>query len=98
MTDPNYEHEFWPNRKGTCQRVVSGGHCHLPEDAPVHVRWEERHPPKTNWNEVGPELLEALRGIVAADFDSVPRSAVYRAIKLLQDEARAAIAKAEGGA
>ena len=44
-----------------------------------------------------PDLLEALQGIVAADFESVPRTAVYRAVKLLQDEARAAIAKAEGG-
>jgi len=44
MTDPNYEHEFFPNRKGTCQRIVSAAHCGLPEDAPAHVRWEERHP------------------------------------------------------
>jgi len=43
-----------------------------------------------------PDLLEALEGIVAADFESVPRPAVYRAVKMLQDEARFAIAKAEG--
>lgn len=42
MTDPNYMHEFWPNRKGTCQLVVSGKHCGLSETAQVHARFKAK--------------------------------------------------------
>lgn len=44
VTNPNYEHSFHSNRKGLCQRIVSGFLCHLPKEAPAHVRWEKRHP------------------------------------------------------
>lgn len=40
MSDPNYAHEFSPNRNGLCKDIVSGKHCHLPEDAVVHLRWK----------------------------------------------------------
>jgi hypothetical protein len=43
MGDPNYMHEFWPNRKGKCQALVSGSYCGLTEDALVHQRCKEKH-------------------------------------------------------
>lgn len=43
MSDPNYEHEFMPNRKGLCKQVFRDGHCCKPEDDIVHVRWANRH-------------------------------------------------------
>lgn len=43
MSDPNYEHPFWPNRKGLCTRIISRGHCGLPVGAEVHTRWVLRH-------------------------------------------------------
>lgn len=46
MSDPN-NHEFLPNRLGKCKQVVGSSICHLPEDAPAHVRWadSEANPP-----------------------------------------------------
>ncbi len=47
MSDPNYAHQFDPNRNGLCIATVGGkkrGYwmCHLPEEAPVHKRWLDR--------------------------------------------------------
>lgn len=35
-------HEFDPNRRGLCKVHVSGRMCHLPVDAPVHTRFEDK--------------------------------------------------------
>lgn len=40
--DPRYMHEFNPNRKGRCKRIVGSEHCGLTETAKVHVRYQER--------------------------------------------------------
>lgn len=44
MTDPNYAHEFNPNRQGLCKEIIGGrklgySHCGDPKEALVHVRW-----------------------------------------------------------
>jgi hypothetical protein len=39
MSDPRYMHEFWPNKKGLCKRIVGCQMCHEPEDAEVHQRF-----------------------------------------------------------
>lgn len=41
MSDPNFAHEFSPNRNGLCKTIVSGCHCHKNENDIVHVRWEQ---------------------------------------------------------
>ncbi|KKL05757.1 hypothetical protein LCGC14_2602820, partial [marine sediment metagenome] len=38
MSDPNYAHQFLPNRGGLCKLIVSGSHCGLSEDVAVHRR------------------------------------------------------------
>lgn len=38
MSDPRHAHAYQPTRKGRCGRIVGSSICHLPEDAPVHVR------------------------------------------------------------
>ena len=42
MSDPNYAHEFNPNKHGLCKYIIGGRKhpriCHLPEDAEIHVR------------------------------------------------------------
>jgi hypothetical protein len=42
MGDPNYMHKYWPTRKQRCGQIVSGVHCHLPEDALVHKRYAQK--------------------------------------------------------
>jgi len=44
MSDPNYAHEFEPNKRGVCKRIVGGGHCGLPEDHKVHKRFSFAEP------------------------------------------------------
>lgn len=39
--DPNYLHEFNPNRHGYCKSIISGRHCGLGDIADVHVRYEQ---------------------------------------------------------
>lgn len=51
MSDPNYMHEFLPNRKGLCKQITTLGHCGKPEDAPVHVRWKEKEKEVTEGEE-----------------------------------------------
>ncbi len=63
MSDPNYEHEFMPNRKGTCKRIVSAAHCGEREDFPAHVRWVERHPE--------PEVCEGTMPVTAPSAEPV---------------------------
>ena len=41
MSDPNYMHEFWPNRKGLCKQIVGDRHCGKPEDFIVHNRYKQ---------------------------------------------------------
>ncbi len=65
MTNPSYEHKFWPNHKGTCQRIVSGGHCGEREDFPAHVRWKERHPPPEVCEVCGLEITPELEALLA---------------------------------
>jgi hypothetical protein len=43
MSDPNYEHEFKPNRKGFCKRVLKYEQCGKQKDDIMHLRWEEKH-------------------------------------------------------
>lgn len=60
MSDPLHMHEYEPRRKdGLCKRYVGVGSCHLPEDAPAHVRWVEyqrEHPTLTPVELTGEEL------------------------------------------
>jgi NTP pyrophosphatase (non-canonical NTP hydrolase) len=42
MSDPRYEHKFWPNKKGFCKQIVGDRHCGEEKDAIVHTRFEER--------------------------------------------------------
>lgn len=62
MPDVNYSHEFDPSRKGICKQIVGGkkrGYeiCGLPEDAPVHKRWEEKQ------RKLALEKIEEWRGL-----------------------------------
>jgi hypothetical protein len=41
MADPRHMHEFIPNRKGRCKRIVGSEHCGLPECAIAHARYRE---------------------------------------------------------
>ena len=43
MSDPRYEHEFLPNRKGRCKQIIGFEHCGEDENFPPHIRWAERH-------------------------------------------------------
>jgi len=43
VSDPNYSHEFVPNKKGLCKQIVSGSLCHQGEQALVHTRWALAH-------------------------------------------------------
>ncbi len=43
MTDPRHAHEFLPNRRERCKRIVGTEICALPKSAAVHLRW--RRPP-----------------------------------------------------
>jgi hypothetical protein len=42
MSDPRYEHKFWPNKKGFCKQIIGDRHCGEEKDAIVHTRFEER--------------------------------------------------------
>ena len=42
MSDPRWAHEFIPNARGKCKRIVGVVMCHELEDSPVHVRYRER--------------------------------------------------------
>jgi len=46
MSDPNYAHEYDPNRQGKCKRIVGNEICHLGADADVHTRFKSPPPPK----------------------------------------------------
>jgi hypothetical protein len=63
MTNPNYEHEFFPNRKGTCQRVVSGRHCGERENFPPHTLWTQRHPE--------PEICEICNLVITEELEAL---------------------------
>lgn len=39
MSNP---HKFDPNRRGLCKFTTRNGMCHLPKDAPVHKRYEDK--------------------------------------------------------
>jgi len=41
MSDPNYRHKFYPNRKGLCKEVIRGRHCGKHREDPVHERYEK---------------------------------------------------------
>lgn len=38
MSDPNYAHEFVPNREGRCRVIIGSRICAEPESAAVHQR------------------------------------------------------------
>lgn len=56
--DPNYEHEFDPNTKGRCKRILKFQHCGEREDFPPHTRYNERHPacPECDRRGFGPRV------------------------------------------
>jgi hypothetical protein len=40
--DPNYAHEFNPNRQGFCKSIIRGRICGLPEEWTAHIRFAEK--------------------------------------------------------
>ncbi len=83
MSDPNYMHEFWPNRKGTCQEMVTPGprNCGLTEDAPVHQRYKDKYQYTAT--------DEARMDWLISDIDNLLD--VYERIKSEQEDVRTAI-------
>lgn len=50
--DPNYTHEWEPNRQGLCKQIVSGRICHQVESSEVHRRKETNLMGDSWWSEM----------------------------------------------
>jgi hypothetical protein len=57
VSDPNYMHEFSPNRNDKCKSIVSGRICGMPVEYEAHTRYAEK------------KLKEGPRRRLLEDFD-----------------------------